>query len=214
MTRPPPSPSGDQTETEKYDAWYSQRGLRRTEAKRKYIATLIDTMKMHASKTREAKELVGELEFIWEQVKGSDAGDGERDSGLGKLLPAPEGEESADSVRSGVQGSSEEEVWRERVEKALAKMSTEVAALREQLEARRGKVRRERLQRVLAMVPWAAWAIVRHLVIEAVFWGLVVLWMRKRGDKRAEEALRLVGRFVKEGLRELGWSRRKVGPSS
>lgn len=51
------------------DAWYAQRGLSRTEAKRRYISTLIDTMHEYASQTPEARELVSELEFVWDQIK-------------------------------------------------------------------------------------------------------------------------------------------------
>lgn len=51
------------------DAWYAQRGISRTEAKRRYIGTLIDTMHTYASQTPEARELVSELEFVWDQIK-------------------------------------------------------------------------------------------------------------------------------------------------
>lgn len=51
------------------DAWYAQRGLTRTEAKRRYISTLIETMHRYASSTPEARELVSELEFVWDQIK-------------------------------------------------------------------------------------------------------------------------------------------------
>ncbi|KAJ5902097.1 hypothetical protein N7495_002625 [Penicillium taxi] len=60
-----------QAECEKWDAWYSHRDLSRTEAKRRYISTLIDTMHAYASQTPEARELVGELEFVWDQIKNN-----------------------------------------------------------------------------------------------------------------------------------------------
>lgn len=53
------------------DAWYCQRGLSRTEAKRRYVTTLINTMHLYASQTAEARELVAELEFVWDQVKAN-----------------------------------------------------------------------------------------------------------------------------------------------
>lgn len=53
------------------DAWFAQRGLSRTEAKRRYISTLIDTMHRYASQTPEARELVSELEFVWDQIKSN-----------------------------------------------------------------------------------------------------------------------------------------------
>lgn len=51
------------------DAWSAQHGLSRTEAKCNYIATLIETMHKYASTTPESRELVAELEFVWDQIK-------------------------------------------------------------------------------------------------------------------------------------------------
>ena len=58
-----------QAEIEKWDAWHECRGMRRTEAKRKYISTLIDTMKVYAAGTPESRELISELEFVWSQIR-------------------------------------------------------------------------------------------------------------------------------------------------
>lgn len=58
-----------QAEIEKWDAWHACAGMSRTDAKRQYISTLIDTMKEYASGTAESRELVGELEFVWSQIK-------------------------------------------------------------------------------------------------------------------------------------------------
>ncbi len=57
--------------TSSRDAWSAQHGLSRTEAKRRYISTLIETMHQYASTTREARELVAELEFVWDQIKSN-----------------------------------------------------------------------------------------------------------------------------------------------
>ena len=52
------------------------------EAKRRYINKLIETMHQYASRSPEARELIAELEFVWEQVKSNvsshGAGDGEQ----------------------------------------------------------------------------------------------------------------------------------------
>ena len=53
------------------DAWSANAGLSRTAAKRRYIDTLIATMCIYASGTNEARELINELEFVWDQVKGN-----------------------------------------------------------------------------------------------------------------------------------------------
>ncbi|KAF3480121.1 uncharacterized protein GIQ15_05468 [Arthroderma uncinatum] len=67
-------PVGDadvQAEKEKWDSWYAQRNISRTEAKRRYITTLIETMHRYASPTPEAQELISELEFVWDQIKSN-----------------------------------------------------------------------------------------------------------------------------------------------
>ncbi|KAJ5361257.1 hypothetical protein N7541_002101 [Penicillium brevicompactum] len=69
MDRPIGNTPEVHSECEKWDAWYAQRDLSRTEAKRRYISTLIDTMHQYASHTSEARELVAELEFVWDQIK-------------------------------------------------------------------------------------------------------------------------------------------------
>ncbi|CAE7195006.1 hypothetical protein PTNB73_08518 [Pyrenophora teres f. teres] len=68
-----PKGSDDQSQRarEKWDAWKQQNGLSRTEAKRRYITTLIDTMHKYASPSPDSRELVAELEFVWDQVKSN-----------------------------------------------------------------------------------------------------------------------------------------------
>ncbi|TGZ77762.1 acyl-CoA binding protein [Ascodesmis nigricans] len=224
----------DRAEVEKWDAWYSQRGLSRTEAKRRYITTLIETMHKYAYGTAEARELVSELEFVWDQIRSNISPTSTApsspalraisplppatDNGLSSLplptiSPHPYTSADDDALPPTDALPDHSPAWRLRVEKALAKMTTEVAALREQLESRR--MREARRKSDFAMwVLYLGWAVVRHLIVEAVFWAIVVLWMRKRGDRRAEEAVRVVGRFVREGLRELGFGRRRGVPSA
>ncbi|KAL4900279.1 acyl CoA binding protein-domain-containing protein [Aspergillus multicolor] len=71
MDRPVGNTADVYMECEKWDAWFSQRSLSRTEAKRRYITTLVETMHTYASQTAEARELVAELEFVWDQVKSN-----------------------------------------------------------------------------------------------------------------------------------------------
>jgi hypothetical protein len=66
-----PDPSSVRKEQEKWDAWKANEGLSRTEAKRRYIEKLVETMHKYASNTPEARELVDELEFVWDQVKSN-----------------------------------------------------------------------------------------------------------------------------------------------
>lgn len=73
LIRPTGSDDAAKRSREKYDAWHAQRGLSRTEAKRRYISTLIDTMHKYAAPTPDARELVSELEFVWDQIKSNTA---------------------------------------------------------------------------------------------------------------------------------------------
>lgn len=70
QSKPTDTPTRDQ---EKWDAWDANKGLSRTEAKRRYIETLIRTMKTYASDTSASQALVSELEFVWTQVKDAAA---------------------------------------------------------------------------------------------------------------------------------------------
>ncbi|EGE86400.1 acyl CoA binding protein [Blastomyces dermatitidis ER-3] len=71
MDRPVDDETDLHAEREKWDAWYAQRHLSRTEAKRQYITALLDTMNKYASSTPEARELISELEFVWDQIKSN-----------------------------------------------------------------------------------------------------------------------------------------------
>jgi hypothetical protein len=296
------------------DAWYAQRGLTRTEAKRRYIGTLIDTMHRYASQTPEARELVSELEFVWDQIKynasssssssplnavgvpplsqhhssayGSIGGrlaqspseqyerpdmrtDDARDSRLRVLSPVsqPEEEEyyrrrrSADHLdEDEIEDEDEDEEyeeardslyeppdnastntdththtgtdrttshgdhrrarshsrhkstsgasdgtslngpdsqdpthprnsrWRRRVEQALTKMTAEIAAVREQMEAR--TLAHRRRSGVWAWLKWMLWVVVRQIIWDVALLGVLLIWMRMRGDRRLEVKLK------------------------
>ncbi|KAF2865614.1 acyl CoA binding protein-domain-containing protein [Massariosphaeria phaeospora] len=71
MERPEGSGDDIHRAREKWDAWKQQNELSRTEAKRRYITTLIDTMHRYASPSPDSRELVAELEFVWDQVKSN-----------------------------------------------------------------------------------------------------------------------------------------------
>lgn len=123
------------------------------------------------------------------------------------VSPNPFGEEEFEEDISGMDTDHRSNrKWRKRVEQALAKMATEVTALRERMDDERASRRRGRLGHWLL---WMVWVGGRHLIIEAVFWGVLFMWMRSRGDTRAQEALRLVVKFVKDRLRDFGFGAKK-----
>ena len=243
MIRPEGNSPDDEAEREKWDAWSAQHGLSRTEAKRRYISTLIQTMHKYASATEEARELVAELEFVWDQIKtnevssnGSSPGRGpgqgregqiyasigpgreeRREGGEMRLLrPVSEGDdqeeeedETFEEARDGTiggdaenpvrgdgeAGQREKEIrnrkWRKRMEQALARLNTEVAALREQMEIER-VVDARRRKNLWAWFIWAVWAAIRHIVVDATILGFILLWARRKQDRRLEQGLSLL----------------------
>lgn len=283
------TPNADAQENR--DAWKQQSGISRTEAKRRYITTLIDTMHQYASRSPDALELVAELEFVWDQVKsnvpssssssplqkagralpdtsatGARARDpvtsmgfsqdarhfapqvsGGDSAGLREASPssqeedeeieeigdeefvdAPDSQYERDQyLRSGRKKAEGEEEpvdrkatavtspsspsdqrWRRRIERALVKMTAEVAALREQLESS-NQISRGRRRTFFALVRWIAWSAVKLLLANLAVLSIVLLWMRRKEDKRLEGAVRVllgdaVAQMKKVGVPQIG----------
>lgn len=201
-------------EQEKWDAWDAQKGVSRTEAKRRYIEALIETMHRYASTTQDSRELVAELEFVWDQIKNNSSGSGSHQGGGS---PAREsrsgGGRKIEKPRSGTEGPMKElfpmseeggsdvEVededslpggpknWKGKVESTLMKMTTEMAALREQIA--NGREWRNRRRRTIgAWLGWLLWVVGRQAVVDLLLLALVLIWMRKRRDRRLEDVVR------------------------
>ena len=226
------------------DALSSNHGLTSTEAKRRYIATLIETMHKYATTTTEARELVAELEFVWDQIKsnpasslssspghlarsqgqqmlpsypslGAPPGSGWADEGGGEglrmLRPVSDGEEEGDEGEDveGIRGvpfeSRDLDVrnrkWRRKIEHALVTLTTEVAALREQIEAKRTGNGRRR-DGLWAWMTWVAWFTVQHLVVDLALLGLLVAWARRKEDRRMDQGLQFFLRYLRHRIRK------------
>ncbi|KAF2146038.1 uncharacterized protein K452DRAFT_242518 [Aplosporella prunicola CBS 121167] len=250
-----PEGTGEETHRarEKWEAWKQQNGLSRTEAKRRYITTLIDTMHKYASPTPDARELVAELEFVWDQVKsnvpssssssplrnlgavpgpphsyphfGSSRASADypqqsrvRASQMRVLSPPLPGEEenpdkeefvnvhdpqnagneehldNGGNIRERLASQSRptsDQKWRCRVELALVKMTAEVAALREQLESRR-LFNHSKKHRLIAWIGWFCWFSVKLIAADMIILGIILLWMRRKRDRRLEGAIRVL----------------------
>ncbi|KAI0596092.1 acyl CoA binding protein-domain-containing protein [Biscogniauxia sp. FL1348] len=220
-----------QREKDKWDAWNSQSGLGRTEAKRRYIEALIDTMHHYAT-TPDARELVSELEFVWNQIKnnspsstnsspkGKSLSSSRRflqpaagtDGPMKVLSPMSEDDAAAQEYREHQDedeyGDEDGEYvkkgdkWSRKVERALTRLSVEIAALREQITSgREWKFKKE--QSPSAWLKWAAWRVMKHLAIDCVVLGIVLLWMRKRKDRRLEDHVRAMLRLGREYARKV-----------
>ncbi|PVH94571.1 hypothetical protein DM02DRAFT_618508 [Periconia macrospinosa] len=306
MERPEDNSDEGHRAREKWDAWKQQNGMSRTEAKRHYITTLIETMHKYASPSADSRELVAELEFVWDQVKSnvpsSSSSSPQRTLGsMGLQMPPPsypqfntpkpqrkgkerpeiEGEDGPLQIKSPMSQSEEdleeeEEIdkeefvdapdsqqdpnatntttnpakdanvqtdlviqepipyttpqrppprtaigllpalftptpapskpqpqtqlpsvsaadqkWRKRIEQSLIKQTAEIAALREQLEARSLFTHTKKFL-VLRFAWRVLWGSVKHIAIDTVILGVVLLWMRRKKDRRLEGAVRVL----------------------
>ncbi|RMZ77232.1 hypothetical protein DV738_g4494, partial [Chaetothyriales sp. CBS 135597] len=232
-----------QAEIEKWDAWHACKGMSRTAAKKAYIRTLIETMKEYASGTQESRELVGELEFVWRQVTDSSkwararaylkAGGKAREARQA-AIPAADNEDESEADGSVVRNeevsdasdsasdaesspaSAGDDPWRLSVEAHLRHLSTEIAALREQLAShyllapsgyspyvyQHLSFRWRLWYRLVAWVRWAVWLAVRQALVQLSLLGLALLYGRWKGDRRLETWLRERVRVA------LSWARR------
>ncbi|EGE03266.1 ACB domain-containing protein [Trichophyton interdigitale] len=297
-------PVGDadvQAEKEKWDSWYAQRNLSRTEAKRRYITTLIETMHRYASPTPEAQELISELEFVWDQIKSNtsssfsnpDQGlsvsgptrvpsqtsydnigsrmarqgfdEAGRGSQLRVLSPVSQpdggsrrhrygsqsekehdhsprnrdGDDTEDGEEEDQDEDEEEEFqearnsfyenqesgedprlqppttagqrhyqrWQKRVEQALTKMTVEVAAVREQLEAR--KAFKSRKSGIWSWIKWFAWVAIRQLFWDLALLAILLLYVRIRDERRLGRTLKSVWLEVRQRLSRVRIFRRR-----
>jgi len=87
--------------------------------------------------------------------------------------------------------SAADKKWRARMEQALQKMTAEVAALREQLEARRLFSHSPHYRLFRGLWRWV-WAAVKHVAVDVLLLGIVLLFMRRKKDRRLEGAIRVL----------------------
>lgn len=210
-------------EQEKWDAWDAQKGVSRTEAKRRYIEALIETMHRYASTTQDSRELVAELEFVWDQIKNNSSGSGShqggsppRDSRVRKFSQPRSGTDGpmkelfpmSEEGGSDAEIDEEEEMpgagpknWKGKVESTLMKMTTEMAALREQIASGR-EWRNKRRRTIGAWLWWLIWVVGRQVVVDVLLLAVVLIWMRKRRDRRLEDVVRDYLRMARQWARK------------
>lgn len=83
---------------------------------------------------------------------------------------------------------SHERNWRQRVEKAFGKMTTEIAALRERIENNQRLYdsigsNRGRSKTIWTWMKWLFGIVVKHLMFDALVLFVMLFWLRKRGVK-------------------------------
>jgi hypothetical protein len=92
--------------------------------------------------------------------------------------------------------------WQKKFERAVTKLSAEVAALREQISTgREWKSKKEKSYR--ARLGWIFWIVAKHAAVDLFLLGIVLLWMRRRKDRRLEDHVRGALAVVREYIRSI-----------
>ncbi len=87
--------------------------------------------------------------------------------------------------------------WSHKVEQALMRLSAEIAALREQITTgREWRAKKERT--IPAQIGWVLSLVAKHFAIDIFILAVVLIWMRKRKDRRLEDQVRAILGVVRE----------------
>lgn len=92
--------------------------------------------------------------------------------------------------------------WSKMMERTMVKLTAEVAALREQITAGR-EFRSRREKRIMPWLGWLAWALFKHITVDILVLAIVLLWMRRRKDRRLEDHVRGALAIFREYLRRI-----------
>ncbi|RAL62818.1 hypothetical protein DID88_004660 [Monilinia fructigena] len=193
----------------------------------------------YANTTADSRELVSELEFVWNQIKNNSpsstgSSPGHRvtsytmqsrqflepllgtSSPMRVLSPMSQDDEAereserrlgynAEDEEEYTDGKNHETKWRRNVEQALVKMTAEIAALREQIATGR-EYQGKKSRSPRKWLAWFIWIAIKHMLVDMVLLGTILLWMRRKKDRRVED-------LVREGLRIGREYMRKILPS-
>jgi hypothetical protein len=168
----------------------------------------------------DARELVAELEFVWNQIKSNSVSSSGSSPGRRQFTHPRSGGDGPMRVLSPMSQDDEEEIrsqqksgyndehkdnaeyddsdkraknWRRTMEHALVKMTAEIAALREQIATGREYQGRKR-RSIGRWIAWLIWLVIRHVLTDLLLLGILLYWLRKRRDRRIED-------LVREGLK-------------
>lgn len=126
----------------------------------------------------------------------------ERRSGYQESYHEDEEDENEYNEGSEKKDSKSTSKWRHSVEHAFAKMTAEIAALREQIATGRewqGKKRKS----FKSWFAWAIWLIVRHALVDGLILAVVLLWLRRKKDRRIEDLVREAFKIGREYARKI-----------
>jgi len=106
-----------------------------------------------------------------------------------------DGEEESEYVKKG-------DRWSRKVERALVRLSAEIAALREQITAGR-EWRTKKESSIPEWIGWLFVTVAKHFAIDLFVLAVVLIWMRKRKDRRLEDHVRAMLRVLREYARKV-----------
>lgn len=107
-------------------------------------------------------------------------------------------QEDEDEVDYGKEGDR----WSRKVERVLVRLSAEIAALREQITTgREWRAKKERS--IPTQIGWVLWLIAKHFAIDVFMLAIVLIWMRRRKDRRLEDQVRAILGIVREYARKI-----------
>lgn len=92
--------------------------------------------------------------------------------------------------------------WSRRMERATIRLSAEIAALREQITTGR-EWRSKKESSFGARTSWFLRMVLKHIVIDALILALVLLWMRRKKDRRLEDNVRAAFKIGREYVRKV-----------
>lgn len=92
--------------------------------------------------------------------------------------------------------------WSKKMERAIVRLSAEIAALREQITTGR-EWRSKKEKSFGAWVGWFLWVVTKHIVIDSFILAFVLLWMRRKKDRRFEDHVRAALKIGREYVRKV-----------
>lgn len=92
--------------------------------------------------------------------------------------------------------------WRRNVEQALVKMTAEIAALREQIATGR-EYQGKKSRSPRKWLAWFIWIAIKHILVDMTLLSLILLWMRRKKDRRMEDLVRQGLRLGREYVRKV-----------
>lgn len=106
-----------------------------------------------------------------------------------------EGEGEGEFVRKG-------DRWSRKVERAMVRLSAEVAALREQITTSR-EWRTQKEQTWGAWLTWVFWRATKHIALDVTLMCIFLLFLRRRKDRRIEDQVRATLTVLREYARKV-----------